>query len=412
MKRIFVTAGTVYGPLDDNKLVGNRTRGIWAAKFATWLSQKVRTGEVGQVTVLVPDIQKEPLEALAKGPGVDIRTHKGFWDYQKICEEAAPQFDVAVMAAAVVNWIPKEPYKGKMPTDGFNPGDEINIPFVLAPRVIDSMRRLNPKLTLIGCKMTSGATQTALETAAYKTLIGSRANVVIANDLSKLDIKRLIYKDRSSQVYDIKDGKGETFYRALWEIITDAHFESRPSADIGDVQIWDEGKLKHLVTDAEAYFEKVVDKHRARFVKRYPGAAHVFGALAVPLHGTNCHPKQRQHMLISGREKNTDFTAHDAVITTKVDYVNRLVYVENLDLHGQKASLNAPLLMRHFEKFPWAHGVIHLHEQLRDVPTEPYAPPGTRRDNMRRIPGPAYNIEGHGFVACLDEHGEIVTRKP
>ena len=46
--------------------------------------------------------------------------------------------------------------------------------------------------------------------------------------------------------------------------------------------------------------------------------------------------------------------------------------------------------------------ILHLHEQLEGVPTLPYGPPGTDRDNLRDIPAPAFNIEGHGFIACLD----------
>ena len=34
----------------------------------------------------------------------------------------------------------------------------------------------------------------------------------------------------------------------------------------------------------------------------------------------------------------------------------------------------------------------------------PYAPPGTVRDNERPILGPVFNIELHGFIACLDEN--------
>jgi hypothetical protein len=72
-----------------------------------------------------------------------------------------------------------------------------------------------------------------------------------------------------------------------------------------------------------------------------------------------------------------------------------------------KATMNATLLMRHLKQHPSAAAVLHLHEQLPNVPTVPYAPPGTVRDNLREIIGHVYNIEGHGCIASLDEHGEI-----
>ena len=60
--------------------------------------------------------------------------------------------------------------------------------------------------------------------------------------------------------------------------------------------------------------------------------------------------------------------------------------------------------------------VLHLHEQLPDVPTYKYTPPGTWRDNDRDITSPVFNIEHHGFIACLGsdlrplirEHVEVV----
>jgi len=54
-----------------------------------------------------------------------------------------------------------------------------------------------------------------------------------------------------------------------------------------------------------------------------------------------------------------------------------------------------------------AHVVLHLHEMLEGVPTVPYAPPGTDRDNWRDLPKGAFNIEGHGFVARLNFDGTI-----
>lgn len=62
-------------------------------------------------------------------------------------------------------------------------------------------------------------------------------------------------------------------------------------------------------------------------------------------------------------------------------------------------------VLKTFKGRPMA--MLHLHEQLPGVPTVPYAPPGTVRDNEREIPGPVFNIEGHGFIACLDDNLDI-----
>jgi hypothetical protein len=76
-----------------------------------------------------------------------------------------------------------------------------------------------------------------------------------------------------------------------------------------------------------------------------------------------------------------------------------------------KATMNALLLLRHLKQYPEAAAVLHLHEQLPNWPTAPYAPPGTVRDNLREIVLPIYNIEGHGCIIALDERGELYGKR-
>jgi phosphopantothenoylcysteine synthetase/decarboxylase len=138
VKSVLITAGPVYGRLDDNKLVGNRTRGIWASRFAEHLMKQGY-----QVTLLLADTENwEHLRTRAFGSDgrITVVTHHGYDDYAAKCVGMASTHDAAVMAAAVVNWIPANPITGKMPTKGFKEGDIIQVPFVLAARVIDKMR--------------------------------------------------------------------------------------------------------------------------------------------------------------------------------------------------------------------------------------------------------------------------------
>lgn len=375
MKRVLVTAGTVYGPLDANKLVGNRVRGLWACKFAVHLC---RLGH--QVTLLVPDTMDQgPLAKLLidHHEHLFIESHRGFWDYQEKCIALAPQHDAAVMAAAVVNWIPAQPFEGKMPTKGFNEGDILNIPFILAPHVIDKMKVANPKLTLIGCKMLVGSTEDELIEAAYGVLIKAKCNAVVANDMGHgLKRKLIVNQDRSVQEYN-DDFEG--FYANLLGHIEDEHYSTE----------W--RKTESAVAESGRMFDAVVDKYRERFTKRLAGADQVFGAVFVPTGDIALG-------IVSPREKGSMFSAKDATMLELVEH--RTVHVTG----PNKATLNAPLLYRVAEKYPTARAILHLHEQLPGVPTVPYAPPGTVRDNERDIPGPVFNIEGHGFIACLDHH--------
>jgi len=429
-KKILITSGPVYGLLDDNKLVGNRTRGIWATRFARWLANRGH-----DVTLFVADTQEKAAyehwshDGVPSGANGRIVTHRGFWDYQEQCLKFARTHDAAVLASAVTNWIPKIPFPGKMPTIGYKPGDEMNIPFILAPRVIDGMRKENPKLTLIGCKMTIGATPDEMREYAYKTLHDAKCHAVIANDMGVgLRAKTVLYPDRAQFDFDIGAEEGVNFYKHLEAIITDEHFTTvgvHPKEAYGadDVGIGKHGKLSTLVgvnfagsyQECEDLFDAIVDKYRLRFVHKVPVNGRefndsVFGAVAVRT-GTGA--------LVSPREKNILFSKRDAVdvlYPTDKDLKLRRVRVVHHGLdHGgalPKASMNAVLLLRHLQAYPSAAAVLHLHEQLPNVPTVPYAPPGTVRDNMRAafLEYQAFNIEGHGCVISLDERGEMYGR--
>jgi hypothetical protein len=307
-------------------------------------------------------------------PTFDVRYHDGYQSYAEHCYALAPEHDAAVMAAAVVNWIPKNVVKGKMPTEGFAEGDELLIPFILAPRVIDRMKKLNPKLTLIGCKMTSGAKVIDTVKAAYGTLLKAHCNVVVANDLARLKHKVLVYPDGNAVMAEGFDG----LYRDLEAVILDQHWHTEAETRVHPNP---EGKLPA----AREKFDALVSKYRDRFIKRPDGVDRVFGALAVRV--------DENHLLVSPREKGEMFSSADAVLVTGMDLEKKVIFTAK----GQKATLNAPLLFRVMLGFD-ARAVVHLHEEDSLWPTLPYAPPGTARDNDRPFAKPAFNIEGHGCV--------------
>jgi len=338
-----------------------------------------------KVTLLVPDL---PLGGtVSKHKNLTLMQHTGFEDYQQKCLGLALTHDAALMTAAVVNWIPAEPVIGKMATKGYKEGSVIDVPFYLAPRVINRMRKSNPKLTLVGCKMLSGSSRDHLVEEAYHgVLLAAGCNAVVANDLQDLRTKLLVYPDKT--VFEFRQEKTkpsfapdflhlyqhisdliqDTFYRTQWTCLT--IFETSPLVD------------------------QVMDKYRDRFSPRGDGS--VFGSLFVPdrnpPRGGWCSP----------REKKSSFGSFDAPYIRSVE--GTLVRV----VGPNKATLNAPLLRRVSERYPDASAILHLHEQLPGVPTLPYAPPGTVRDNDREFSTPCFNIQGHGFVACLDESLNII----
>jgi len=364
-RRILITAGPVYSNLDDNKILTNRTRGIWAQALG-----RILLGKGYEVTLLVPDTFPIPEE----GPRAVV--HRGYHEYAALCEDLAPSHDCAIMAAAVLNFIPANPVKGKMSTAGIAEGEIINIPFILAPRVINRMKEWNPKITLIGCKLLSGATHDELIEAAYLVVLAARCNAVIANDLSNLKTKHVVYQDRTVRTFN-NDWTG--LYDDLIEIIEDEHFRTTRFTPVPGT----DPKPK----DACETFDRLVNENRDRFLGVETGLA--FGAVAVHV--------RNQGWLVSPREKGRMFTSKDATLVSLVDWAKREVHVPE---GWNKATLNAPLLIRYAAHF-MHKAVLHFHEQVPRLPTLPYAPPGTLRDNYREFTDDmrdGFNIEGHGCV--------------
>ncbi len=112
----------------------------------------------------------------------------------------------------------------------------------------------------------------------------------------------------------------------------------------------------------------------------------VFGAILV---------RDENSYVVSPREKGRMFSSKDA--TRILSIKDRVIHVRG----PNKATLNAPLLCRVADKYG-ARAVLHFHHMIPGVPEIPYAPPGTVRDNEREIPGPSFNIKGHGCVISVD----------
>jgi len=364
--RVLTTAGPVYGHLDDMKVVSNKARGIWAIRFAQYLH------EMGwEPILLIPDTLQ-----LHDKPGYQVIKYSGGFDkYLELCHQFAPNVHAAIMAAAVVNWIPDSPFPGKIPTADYREGDTITVKLKLAHRVINDMKAINPKLTLIGCKLTARATENQQLQEAWKVLINARCNAVVVNDITALHHKTVLHQDMTRLYFD---NEFDALYTWLVDLITDEHYTTEIDS------------TKHIIDPKYiSLFNAIVAENRQGFTPRPDYGA--FGAVAVRL------PNGK--FLVSPREKGRMFQANEAVIVHRVCWETRRVFA------SAKASLNTPLLIKHLRTYPEAPAVLHQHRQLPDVETAFYYPPGTERDNNREILGPKYNIAGHGFVATVNKYG-------
>ena len=79
------------------------------------------------------------------------------------CDETY-QMDPDLLAAAVSNLMPSEPWEGKFPSHLYDVGEEFTVKFKIAPRIIDQIKQKYPHSTLIGYKLFDGPDETLIQT--------------------------------------------------------------------------------------------------------------------------------------------------------------------------------------------------------------------------------------------------------
>lgn len=360
MKKILITGGPVYALLDDVKIISNIFQGGLMADFANQFSHEYDA----RITYLCSNFAKMPKQ----NPNLRVIKHQGFDDYVNKVTSIVPDMDAIILGAAVANLIPWKKIDGKFPSHDYKEDEPIPILFKIAPRVINMIKnRASKEAYLFGFKLLANAEHDDLIDAAYNVLLGSKAAAVFANDRKDL-----------AKIYAVTKEKGEhplercQLCRWIWDIINDEYYHTehepifRPNLDTLD-------KFTEIIYKQRYHFHLVGDN--------------LFGTVAV-----RCKKEGGFITTCRGKKELKEWT-----YVQNVDHENRTVYVSE-----RKATLNAPLLDMIFRNNDNVDTIIHYHEQIPELPTLNYAPPGTVRDSMRKVKS-SFNIEGHG---CFLLNGE------
>ena len=362
MKNILITGGPVHCHLDAVKIITNRFRGGLIAELADDLLS--RDTKVSYICASHLGI-KQPF----KRDNLTIYEHQGIADYERLVLELAPGMDAVILGAAVANLIPIETFKGKFPSHNFKPGDVIPINFTIAPRIIDKVKKVSSHTHLFGFKLLSNVPYDELIRAAYEIVLASGADAVFANDTARLLQKYAVTKERG-----IHPMAQRELAEWVWQMVNDVHYRTL---------LADEQEISEA---AQLQIRRLMNQFSPKFRAVENGI--LFGTIAV---------RHKSGFLTTGRGKRELDTL---VNVLKVNHVKRQVIVAG----SMKASLNAPLLARIFEN-PEVDSIVHYHQQEGDLPTLPYAPPGTIRDTDRRK-DTSFNIQGHGCILLFNKYGQ------
>lgn len=379
VKKILITGGPVHAYLDDVKIITNKFKGGLMAQLANDLS-KVEGIEIHYLTSknsTLP-VNKDRIT------NPKIIYHNGIEDYMEKVVTLSPQMDAVVLGAAVANLIPKNKIKGKFPSHNYKPGDTIPIEFTIAPRIIDEVKKVNPKTLLFGYKLLSGINYNELITASYGVLLESKAVTIFANDAKDLMQKYAVTKERGVHpllnidvAQWILDRINEQYYQTIFE------------------------PIEYIPDSQKDEFMELVKKYKFLFTHTPEG--YVFGCVAKRIILSENPSQVSFFTTIRGKNEIKNYT-----IVKNVEHKNRFVVVP---IGHHKASLNAPLLHRIFETRRDVDTIVHYHGDRDDLLTQKYATPGTDKDSLRtgfEVINPSFNIEGHGCILSFDKKGNLL----
>ncbi|MFN3650926.1 MAG: phosphopantothenoylcysteine decarboxylase [Armatimonadota bacterium] len=179
-RRLLITAGPTWVPLDAVRYLGNTSSGRTGVTIAR------RAAELGaEVTLLLGPVQEPPAESSLAG--ACVRRYVTFDDLHTAVRELAGsgRFDAMIHAAAVSDYLPANVETGKIPSAG-----ELTLRLVPAPKIVDEVKRLDPKLVLVKFKLEVARSRDELIRIASRSRERSRAELIVANDLTGLTADR------------------------------------------------------------------------------------------------------------------------------------------------------------------------------------------------------------------------------
>jgi phosphopantothenate-cysteine ligase len=398
MAKILVTGGPVHAMLDSVKMVTNRFKGGRMKALAEELGKRGHNVLYLTARHLVerPKVEGGSWDHMGWGG------HEGFEDYRDMVLKVAPEMDMVILGAAVANLIPRPPWgtDQKFPSHDYQEGDVVNVPFEVAPRIINMVKAVAPKTTLVGFKLLQGVPRDELVRAAHLVASESRAAFIVANDANNLGEKLIVTRERSvipavdAIAPDMEErgmlekmGDPLTLVDFLDEVARDEHYESVVFEGIRDSALPLSNDRILAIREAEMVYGMLIERHRSLLEDSGTVGDHVFGCVAVAVEGGG--------FVISPRGKKT--LNEPPVYVERVDQKDRRIWVM-----GGKASLNAPFLDRLFRNNNvWA--IVHTHaSQNGECPTVVYAPPGTVRDSQRALPVSVGHTE---MVFEVEHHG-------
>lgn len=170
-KRLLVTCGPTWVPIDAVRVVSNRSTGALGQRIA------LDCAKAGARVTLLEGPVARPLVSRP----IRILKFSFFDELQKLFkQELRDDVHAVIHAAAVADYKLKKPFHGKL-SSGTR---KLKLEFIATPKLVGLIKRLNPHVFLVGFKLESSLTRRSACGKAAKLLREAGCDVVVANRLT------------------------------------------------------------------------------------------------------------------------------------------------------------------------------------------------------------------------------------
>jgi len=170
-KKILVSAGATYEAIDHVRGITNRSSGktgVEIAREAFIRGAKV-TMLCGKMDVSVPSIFRE----------VKVESTE---EMQGELKNLLKNQDIFISAAAISDFMPEKSIQANV--DKISSDNDIILKFKRAPKIINSVKKINPDIFLVGFKAEYNVSEEQLIDSARRKMKECSADIMIANDVA------------------------------------------------------------------------------------------------------------------------------------------------------------------------------------------------------------------------------------
>jgi phosphopantothenoylcysteine decarboxylase/phosphopantothenate--cysteine ligase len=201
-KKVTVIAGSTEEPVDDVRVLTNRSSGRTGVELALDAYERGANVELlmGRTTCELPGFIKAN-RFTSSSELVDI--------VRKI------KSDICIVPAAISDYIPKKE-KGKVSSAK----KTLSVELTRAPKIIEEIRRNRKKMTLIAFKLESNIPKKALVSKAKERMSAAKLDFIVANDINlvKPDSNEVIIIDKKGNTKEIKGPKSQIAHE-IWSAV-------------------------------------------------------------------------------------------------------------------------------------------------------------------------------------------------